>query len=143
MGRKRTPHIHYFETPAGERMVAMSLDLLAELEDLEDLEDEVLAAQAAWERAQAATGDDFPYPLEVLQRLEAGEHPIKVWREHRRLTQAALADAVGTSNAYISQLETGHRQPSRKMLAAIANTLGVPLQALTDDARGDMADDAA
>jgi len=131
---RKAPRIHYFETPAGDRMVTISLDLLAEITDLEDLEDEVMGARLAWERAQAGGADNaFAYPFTVVQRLEAGENPIKVWREHRRLTQHALAEAVNSTATYISQLETGRRQPSRKMLAAIAEVLGVPVNILLED----------
>ncbi len=130
---RHAPRIHYFETPSGERMVTISLDLLAELEDLEDLEDEVLAARAAWERAQEPPEEAFAIPAPVLHRLEAGENPVKVWREYRNITQGALAEAVGTSGTYISQIETGHRRPSGKLLAAIADTLGVPTPIMAEN----------
>ncbi len=130
---RRAPRLFYFETPAGDRMITVSLDLLAELEDLEDLEDEILAARVAWERAHAPLDESFAYPAIVVQRLQAGENAIKVWREYRHLTQAALAEAVGSTKAYISQIETGHRRPSRRLLAAIAETLGVPLRLLEED----------
>ncbi len=143
MSSKNTPRIHYFETPAGERMITVSLDLLAELEDLEDLEDEVLAARIAWERANAPADEMFNIPATVVHRMLDGENPVKVWREHRNLTQAALAEAVGTTKAYISQIETGHRKPSRKLLAAISETLGVPLSHMEEHMAGAEAGEAA
>ena len=142
-GENVVPRLIYFETPAGDRMITMSLDLLAEMEDLEDLEDEILAARAAWERAHAPVSESFTYPHIVVQRLEAGENAIKVWREYRRLTQAALAEAAGTTKTYISQIETGHRRPSKKLLAAIAETLGVPLSILEEDMSRQAATDSA
>lgn len=72
-------------------------------------------------------------PLEVAERLMLGDHPIKVWREHRGFTQTALAALVGTSKAYISQIETGTRSPGRKLLTTIAATLNVATTDLIPD----------
>lgn len=47
--------------------------------------------------------------------------------EHRRAhgwTQTQLAEKVGTSPAYISQLETGHRNPSTAMIHRLAAAFG-------------------
>lgn len=43
---------------------------------------------------------------------------------------AALADAVGSSPSHLSQIEHGHRQPTLRMLAAIAGTFGIPMDEL-------------
>ncbi|MDF1734950.1 MAG: helix-turn-helix transcriptional regulator [Minwuia sp.] len=72
-------------------------------------------------------------PLEVAERLMLGDHPIKVWREYRGLTQTELASRADTSKAYVSQLETGTRSPSRKLLTAIAAALDVPARDLLPD----------
>ena len=49
---------------------------------------------------------------------------LRAWREHRRLTQAKLADAVGTTGAVISLLESGERGLSDKWLRKLAPVLG-------------------
>ncbi|MEO8927570.1 MAG: helix-turn-helix transcriptional regulator [Caulobacteraceae bacterium] len=49
---------------------------------------------------------------------------LKAWREYRRLTQAKLAEAIGTTGAVISLLEAGERRLSDKWLRKIAPVLG-------------------
>jgi transcriptional regulator with XRE-family HTH domain len=49
---------------------------------------------------------------------------LRAWREHRGLTQAKLAEAIGTTGAVISLLESGERGLSDKWLRKIAPVLG-------------------
>ena len=49
---------------------------------------------------------------------------LRAWREHRGLTQAKLAEAVGTAGSVISLLETGDRQLAPKWLRRLAPVLG-------------------
>ncbi|MCG8452034.1 MAG: helix-turn-helix domain-containing protein [Spirochaetales bacterium] len=42
----------------------------------------------------------------------------------RKLTQAELAEAVGTSTGYISDIERSMRWPSARILTALATALG-------------------
>ena len=100
-----------------ERLSAHALDLLDNRLADEALDDEIL-----------------PWPM--AKRLLAGENPIKLWREHRGLTQAQLARAVGTRARYISQLETGHKRPSLDLAIALAKTLSVTV----DDLIGELSD---
>lgn len=55
-------------------------------------------------------------PHEVVQRLVAGESPLRVWREYRRLSQAVLARAAGITPAYLSQMENNSRQGTTRTL---------------------------
>jgi transcriptional regulator with XRE-family HTH domain len=48
---------------------------------------------------------------------------LKAWREHRHMTQAKLAEAIGTTGAVISLLESGERRLSDKWLRKIAPVL--------------------
>ena len=59
-----------------------------------------------------------------------GESPIKVFREYRGLTQAKLAEVADTSSAYLSQLETGRRDGSLKLMRRLADALRVELDDL-------------
>jgi len=90
----------------------------ARLEELDD----VLAAY------QARSGATLPHDLAM--RVIAGEHPTRVWREHRGLSGAALADAARISKAYLSEIETGRKPGSVEVYKAIAGVLGVPLDAV-------------
>jgi transcriptional regulator with XRE-family HTH domain len=49
---------------------------------------------------------------------------LKAWREFRHMTQARLAEAIGTTGAVISLLEAGERRLSDKWLRKIAPVLG-------------------
>src|SRR5258708_30922460 len=48
---------------------------------------------------------------------------VKAWREHRRMTQAQLAEAIGTTGAVISLIEAGERRLSDKWAHRIAPVL--------------------
>ncbi len=93
-------------------------------EDSEEAAEEA-ADLAAYQEAKAR--DEEAFPLAVAQRLVDGEHPIKVFREHRGMTQAKLAEAVELSAMYLSQIETRRRNGSTKALRRIAAALDVDL----------------
>ncbi len=86
---------------------------------------EEAADLAIYEEARAREEEAFP--LALAERLVAGAHPIKVFREYRGMTQAGLARQVGLSPMYISQIETGRRGGSTKALRRIAAALDIDL----------------
>jgi DNA-binding XRE family transcriptional regulator len=77
-------------------------------------------------------GREFLIPSETLRRELDGESPVRLWREHRGLTQQELAKRIGTSKPYLSQIENGKRKGTVETLKAIARALDVPLDVLTD-----------
>ena len=90
--------------------------LLAIAEDKMDAAD-VLAYREAREEC-------FP------ESLVNGDHPIKVYRNYRQLTQQELADLIGKSKPYIAKLEAGERTGTIDVLARIAEVLEVDLDQL-------------
>ena len=88
----------------------------------------LLSDEELYDRADAEGGESFP--AEVVDRLLAGQNPIRVYRDHRGMTQGALAAAAGIHPVYLSQIETGKRSGSAKTLAAIAEALGVTVDEL-------------
>ena len=76
--------------------------LMERLEWFEDLRD-----SKAFEEKLARGEEEVP--AEVVERLVGGESPVKVWREHRGLTQEDLGEQVGLSGSYLSQIESGKR----------------------------------
>ena len=58
-----------------------------------------------------------------------GEY-IRRQRELQKLSMRQLAGLVGISNPYLSQIERGLREPSEKVLDAIARNLEVSAEAL-------------
>ena len=83
---------------------------------------------------EAVSKDEETVPHAIVQRLVMGEQPVKVWREYRGLTQAALARAAHITPAYLSQIETGAREGSVRVLTTLARTLQVDMEDLV--ARG-------
>ncbi|HEV2334305.1 MAG TPA: helix-turn-helix transcriptional regulator [Stellaceae bacterium] len=100
--------------------------LLQQVEDAEDL-----AAVAAAEAREAIFGKEAAradyLPIELVERLSAGEHPIRVWRAHRGLTREALAAVSGVSPSYLSEIETRRKPGSLAAMVKLAAALRVPL----------------
>ena len=98
--------------------------LVEEAEMLQDIRDydEVKAA--------IAKGDEELIPSEVTYALLDGDNPIRVWREHRGLTQQQVAAQAGISKPYLSQLESGQRKGATEVLSAIAKALNISLDDL-------------
>ncbi len=55
---------------------------------------------------------------------------IRHQREMQDLTMRQLADLVGISNPYLSQIERGLREPSEKVVEAIADNLEMSAETL-------------
>jgi len=95
------------------------------LENNEMLEDIV-----TYDSAKARAREYFPAE-KVTYRLLDGEHPVKVFREYRGITQATLAKKAKIARAYLSEIETGHKKGSLGVMKAIAACLDVSLDSLT------------
>lgn len=93
----------------------------------EDVDDEARDI-AAYDAAMARNEESFP--SEIADRLIVRENPIKVFREYRGLTQRQLAEVAGTTAPYVSQIETGRRVGSVKLLHRLAEALDVGLDDL-------------
>jgi len=87
------------------------------LQDIRDYDD----AKKAVEKGEELV------PSKVTFAILDGENPIRVWREHRGLTQQQLADAANISTPYLSQIESGKRKGSTGVLRAIAKALDLSL----------------
>lgn len=100
------------------------LELVEQAEMIEDV--------GEYDRIKAAlvAGEEEEIPSEVLYALMDGANPVKVWREHRHLTQIQVAENAGISIPYLSQIETGKRQASARVLRAIAISLQVTIDEL-------------
>lgn len=87
------------------------------------------AAMSDEELLAGADTSGETFPVEVIEQLAAGAHPVKVYRRHRGLTQADLADRIGSQSNYISQIENG-RPCGRQTLDLLARALGVDIDDL-------------
>lgn len=88
------------------------------------------AAAVARFRARLAAGEEELIPAAVVDRLLAGESPIRVWREHRGLTQSALGRASGVNRVVVADIEAGRKGGSVRSLKALAAALGVRIDDL-------------
>jgi len=90
------------------------------IEDAEMLAD-VKAYDAA--KARLDDGEDELIPLEITERRLKGEPALRVWREHRKLTQEQLAKKAKVSRALIAAIETKRKAGSvstwKKLAAAL------------------------
>ena len=102
-------------------------DLARRLDEAEDAYD-ALAMRLA-EIEHVVSGGEW-VPGKVVDRLLAGDHPIRVWREHRGLKSRDLARQAGISPALLSEIENGKKERSIKTLAALARALRVDLDDL-------------
>ena len=69
--------------------------------------------------------DEESVPFELAERIASGVHPIRVWREHRGITTSSLAAESGVTRSYRSEIETGKKPDSVKVLKHIAASLSV------------------
>ena len=98
--------------------------LCAAEEDFNDLR----AALAV--RGHIEAGTEELVPAAVADRLIDGANPLKVWREHRALSQSALARASGVNRVQLADIEAGRATGSARTLRAIADALGVSVDDL-------------
>jgi DNA-binding XRE family transcriptional regulator len=122
--------VQVLEKDGKEAFAVLPIDeyraLVQRLEDLEDAQD--------LRSYRSNPGESFP--SEVVNRLLDGENPVKVWREYRRLTQGQLAEQTGVTVAHISQIESGKRECSVKLLRALARVLEVDADLLIGQEEG-------
>jgi DNA-binding XRE family transcriptional regulator len=97
-------------TRKGKEFAVIPVAALQKLmEDAEMLAD-VKAYDAAKARLEA--GEDELVPLEITERRLRGESPLRIWREHRKLTQEKLAKKAKISRALIAAIETKRKTGS-------------------------------
>ncbi len=115
-------------TPKGERMVVLpEAEYVRLLEALEDIEDRNAVRQF---KERLAAGEEELSPAAMVDAILEGESRVRVWREHRGLTAAALAKAAGIASPYLSQIETGKREGTVETYRKLAIALGITLDDL-------------
>lgn len=82
----------------------------------------------AYDAAMSDDGEVLPH--EVVRRLVEGDAPLRVWREFRGMTQSELAQRAGVDKTYVSQIESGRKSGSVKVINQLAEVLGVTLDDL-------------
>lgn len=98
--------------------------LCAAEEDFDDLQ----AALAV--SASIKAGIEELVPAAIADRLIDGANPLRVWREHRALSQSALSRTSGVSRVQIADIEAGRATGSVRTLRALADALRVTVDDL-------------
>lgn len=102
-----------------------------EYERLCALEEEFKDIQAALAiEAKIASGEEELIPADAVDRLLAGEAPLRVWREFRQLTQVALAEESGVNRVQIVEIEAGRSAGSVRTLCKLARALAIDVDDL-------------
>ena len=112
---------------AGQHMVLLTRQEFERLAEAAESYADIEAAVRAEQRREA--GEEY-VPIELVDRLMAGENPLKVWREYRGLTLDALGAMVGRKGSMISKLEKGRNEGGIKLWQALAKALSVDLDDL-------------
>ncbi len=103
----------------------------AEYQRLRAVEEDSVDIRAALAvQARIDAGTEELVPETVVNRLIDGESPLRVWREYRGLSQAALARAADTSRVQIVEIEAARRTGSVHTLRRLADALDVGLDDL-------------
>jgi hypothetical protein len=126
-------NVRFQKTARGEVAILPRKDyeaLVAKAAEAE--EDKGTARLVARARAEIAAGAPL-LPKQVVDRLAAGESPVRVLREWRDVPQMYLSFKTGLSQGYISDLETGRRNGTAAALRLVADMLKVPLDLLVRD----------
>ncbi|WP_374656219.1 helix-turn-helix domain-containing protein [Dongia sp.] len=76
------------------------------------------------------SGEVATYPSRIVAQLIDGENPVRVFRKFRRMTGEELAAKAGISRPYLTQIETGKREPMFPVMVKIAAALEVSLDEL-------------
>jgi transcriptional regulator with XRE-family HTH domain len=116
----------------GDVVVLTKADYDALVERGEDAEDK--AALAAARAREEALGEDTAradyLPLALIKRRLAGEHPVRIWREHRGMTGNDLAMAAGVQPGYLSEIENRKKPGSLDAVLRLARILKVAVEDL-------------
>ncbi len=113
---------------AGQKIAMLPVEDYQRLVDVaEDKADMVAAAEAARRRDE---GEEY-VPAVVVDRIMAGDSPLRAWRKYRGLTLEQLALRVPMTAAYLSDLERIKREGSVGTWMKLARALGVAIDDIT------------
>lgn len=110
-------------TANGEEAVMLPV---AEYQELVDARDHAQAVR------DVADGRMETLTEAELDAFLATPSPLAFWRKRRGLSQAALAEAVGVSQPYVAQIETGARTGDVGLYARLARQLRVRMEDLVE-----------
>jgi DNA-binding XRE family transcriptional regulator len=107
---------------AGQKMAMLPVAEYERLIDIaEDKADALAAAEAERRRLE---GEEY-LPAEMVDRILAGESPLRVWRKHRGLSLEELGGVAGANHTLLSRIENGKLQGRPALWRRLAEGLNV------------------
>lgn len=107
---------------AGQKIAMLPVADYQRLLELAEEQADLAAADRAEQRRR--DGEEY-VPFELIDRIVQGENAVRVWRTHRGLTQAQLAEAASLRKSTISEIENGKAQGKPAFWRALADALDV------------------
>jgi DNA-binding XRE family transcriptional regulator len=112
--------VQTYTTPEGAERVSMPR---SEYQDLIDSRDHAIAMRDIAAGAPLLTESE-------LDAYLASPSPLAFWRKRAGLTQSALAQNAGITQAFLAQIESGDRDGTVGVLKRISQALGVRIEDL-------------
>jgi DNA-binding XRE family transcriptional regulator len=127
-------NVQFIRTPEGDDLAVMPRSEYDRLVALAaETQEEAGASRIVRNSLRALReGREVVLPKTMADRLANGENAVRVIREWRDLIQGELAVAVGISQNYLSEIETGRRKGPAELQKKFVRKLGVPLDLLVD-----------
>src|SRR6516165_5962298 len=95
------------KAPNGDDIVILpAADYERLIEAAEDLRDSEIAERS---RREIENGEVELLTEEEVRECLAAKSPLAFWRKKRGMTQGALAEATGLSQAFLSEIEAGQK----------------------------------
>jgi DNA-binding XRE family transcriptional regulator len=114
----------------GLRRIAMNEMVTIRKDEYERLKEaaEDLADIIAYDRAVRDGGEAIPAAF--VKRMIDGEHPVRVYRDLRGLSQTQLSENSGVNRVQITDIEAGRKSGSIETVRKLALALGVTIDDL-------------
>lgn len=105
----------------------------SDFEALTDLvTDTIDLAEIEAVKRRLTAGETEAFPIELADRLLKGDHPVRVFRQHRGFGLRQLAVAADVSPSYLSEVEAGAKPGSIAFMRKVAAALGVSIDLLAE-----------
>ncbi|MBR1268278.1 helix-turn-helix transcriptional regulator [Bradyrhizobium sp. AUGA SZCCT0222] len=126
--------VQFIRTPSGDDLAVLPRNEYDQLVALaaEAQEDAAASRIVRNSTRNLKEGREVVLPKAVTDRLASGDNAVRVIREWRDMIQGELAVAVGISQNYLSEIETGRRKGPAELQKKFARALGVPVDLLIE-----------
>lgn len=98
--------------------------------ELDDVLERIADLEDAMHIKKIEVRNEPKLPIELADRMIAGESPVRIWREHAGLSLNALAKKAKIPASYLSEIENGKKPGSVAAYRKLASVLGVTIDDL-------------